>query len=120
MGFREDAVRARRAGYVVARSGRPVTDCPHASDSPLRLARFRGYNKAIPFPIADNGVSIPQIKDRSSVGRRGVSAGRPTQRSADVVSYSFTHTAKACTLPFSSLASQPEPSSSGLLKTTAS
>ncbi|MFE1770275.1 Rmf/CrpP fold protein [Streptomyces sp. NPDC059008] len=43
MGFREDAVRARHAGYVAARAGRPVTDCPHPADSLLRMAWVRGY-----------------------------------------------------------------------------
>ncbi|MFK0289935.1 Rmf/CrpP fold protein [Streptomyces sp. NPDC090442] len=43
MGFREDAIRARRAGYVAAHAGRPVTDCPHPADSLLRTAWVRGY-----------------------------------------------------------------------------
>ena len=43
MGFREDAVRAHRAGYVAARAGRPPTDCPHPADSLLRTAWVRGY-----------------------------------------------------------------------------
>ncbi|WP_371648045.1 MULTISPECIES: Rmf/CrpP fold protein [unclassified Streptomyces] len=48
MGFREDTVRARQAGYTAARAGRPLTDCPHSADSLLRLAWVRGYKAAHP------------------------------------------------------------------------
>ncbi|WP_199837150.1 MULTISPECIES: Rmf/CrpP fold protein [unclassified Streptomyces] len=43
MGFREDAVRAREAGYAAAVAGRPATDCPHRGDALLRAAWVRGY-----------------------------------------------------------------------------
>ncbi|WP_330261796.1 Rmf/CrpP fold protein [Streptomyces sp. NBC_00539] len=44
MGFREDALRARRDGARAARADRPATDCPYRGDEPLlRAAWIRGY-----------------------------------------------------------------------------
>ncbi|MFC5720364.1 Rmf/CrpP fold protein [Streptomyces gamaensis] len=50
MGFREDAVRAYQDGRDAARSGRPVTVCPHPAGSLLQLAWVRGYVVARPLP----------------------------------------------------------------------
>ncbi|MCY0923244.1 MULTISPECIES: Rmf/CrpP fold protein [Streptomyces] len=46
MGFREDAIRARRDGLAAARAGHPPTVCPRFNDPRLTAAWVRGYATA--------------------------------------------------------------------------
>ncbi|WP_316248236.1 Rmf/CrpP family protein [Streptomyces sp. TRM49041] len=48
MGFRENALRARRDGLAAARAGRPPTDCPRFNDPRLTAAWVRGYARSFP------------------------------------------------------------------------
>ncbi|MGW7416126.1 Rmf/CrpP fold protein [Streptomyces sp. NPDC054863] len=49
LGFREDALRARQAGFAAALTGRPATVCPYRGVEPLlRTAWVRGYVAARP------------------------------------------------------------------------
>ncbi|MFD4659333.1 Rmf/CrpP fold protein [Kitasatospora sp. NPDC058444] len=48
-------MRAAAAGRDAARSGRPITVCPHPHESLLRAAWVRGYAAARPIsrPLSD-------------------------------------------------------------------
>ncbi|MEU7604978.1 hypothetical protein [Streptomyces sp. NPDC041003] len=43
LGFREQALRARREGLAAVRAGRPPTDAPRYTDPRLTAAWVRGY-----------------------------------------------------------------------------
>ncbi|MFD9813720.1 Rmf/CrpP fold protein [Streptomyces sp. NPDC059080] len=55
MAEHEQLVRALNEGKEAGRNDVPRNACPYAADDLRRTAWIRGYNKANPFPINDEG-----------------------------------------------------------------